>query len=274
MRVLLTLLITHQIRIVPFLAGGLTFKELAEMYPVLLPLRMDYLPSCDKLIPIIRRNLQKACKVIENPTLGILTEDKDIPPEPTDEEPITKNNQNKSHGIDEVNHENLAQIYRNLKDETYEIKQMAVTEIRNYIQKTNVWNFKEWWEILEFLIYSEKEEDRRDGLDILIEALKQSKREGGYTNIINTARELFGHKLLQYITPNNLKRISNDSMDILEVILDSDQVYDICIGGLIDGMKNIKGNEYTDYISKFRTRLENGNRGQLLKLLESIKNPR
>ena len=84
------------------------------------------------------------------------------------------------------------------------------------------------------MVYSDNKEDRRDGVYILIEGLKQSKRVGGDTYVIKNANELFGHKLLEYITPDNADRISNDSMDILETILDSNQIYDICMGGLID----------------------------------------
>ena len=273
MWVLLTLLIMQKIRIVPFLSGGLTYDELTQKYPILMPLRFEPLPPCYKLIPIIRRNLRKACKVIDNPTLDIDSGDKvvSIQPSSFDEGIIVNNKEDERHVVDELNPKKLAEIYNNLKSDIEEVKQMAVTEIRNYSEKENMWRFKEWWEIVEFLIYSENEEDRRDGVYILIEALKQSKRDSGDVNIIKNARELFGHKLLEYITPNNLDRISDDSMDILEVILNADQVYDICIGGLIDGIKNVKDNEYTNYISKFRIRLEKGNRGQILKLLDQLK---
>jgi hypothetical protein len=273
MMVLLTLLITHKIRIVPFLSGGLTYEQLTEMYPILMPLRFEPLPSCDKLIPIIRRNLQKACRVIDNPISGMVSDEKDISivPESSNEETITNNKQDKPYGIDEVNQKKLAEIYHDLKNDIHEVKQMAVTEIRNYSERANVWNFKEWWEIVEFLIYSNNEEDRRDGVYILIEALKRSKIDGEDSNIVKTANELFGHKLLEYITPNNLDRISNDSMDILEVILDSNQVYDICIEGLIEGMKKVNDNEYTDYISKFRRRLEKGDRKQIRMLLDRLR---
>jgi TIR domain len=274
MMVLLTLLITHKIRIIPFLSGSLTYNEVTEMYPILIPLRIEPLPACDKLVPIIKKNLQKACKVIENPVLGMASDDRDIsiPSESASEETIV-NNKDKSHGINEVNQKKLAEIHRDLENPDNRIvKHMAVTKIRNYSERTNVWSFKEWWEIVEFLIYSVDKEDTRDGVYILIEALKRSKRIGGDANVIKIANELFGHKLLEYITPDNTDRISNDSLGILEVILDPDQVYDICIGGLIDGIKKIRNdNEYTNYIQKFIIRLEKGNRHQILKLLGQIR---
>jgi hypothetical protein len=122
------------------------------------------------------------------------------------------------------------------------------------------------------LIYSENKEDIRDGVDILFEGLKHSKKVGEDIQVIKIANELFGHKLLEYLAPDNSDRISNDSMNILEVMLDWEQVYDICIGGLIDGMKNMRNNnEYTDYIRKFIIRLEKGNWEQLLKLEDQMK---
>jgi hypothetical protein len=129
MWVLLTLLIMQKIRIVPFLSGGLTYDELTEMYPILIPLRFEPLPPCDKLIPIIRRNLEKACKVIDNPTLGIAPGDKDIniPPESFDEEIIVNNKEDERLGVDEINPKKLAEIYRDLKNDIEEVKQMAVT---------------------------------------------------------------------------------------------------------------------------------------------------
>jgi hypothetical protein len=274
MWILLTLLITHKIRVVPFLSGSLTFEELTEMYPILVHLRIDPIPTCDKLIPIIKRNLKKACNIIDNPILVISSGDTEmsIPPASSGEETIVNKNQDKKQGVDEVNQKKLVEIYHDLKNDIHEVKQMAITEIRNYSEKTNAWRFKEWWEIVEFLIYSDNEEDRRDGVYVLIEGLKQSQRMGGDTYVIKIAYELFGHKLLEYITPGNPDRISNDSMDILEVILDSNETYDICIGGLIDGMKNVKdNNKLTDYIQKFILRLEKGNREQLLKLEDQMK---
>jgi len=271
--VLLTLVITHKIRIIPFLSGDLTYEEVTNVFPILIPVRIEPLPSCNKIISIIKRKLQDASRVIENPMLGIASDVEEKSYESYTQGTIVNNNLDKSDDVKEVNQRKLSTIYYDLKNEDIpEVKEMAVTEIRNYSGKVNIWSFKEWWEIVEFLIFSNNEEDRMNGVYILIEALKRSKRVGENIYIKKTVNELFGHKLLEYISPSNSNRISGDSLDILEAILDSNQLFDIYIMGLTDGMEKIENdNEYTDYIRKFILRLEKGNRDQILMLLDQMR---
>lgn len=103
--------------------------------------------------------------------------------------------------------------------------------------------------------------------------LKRSKRTLGETNyVVINANELFGHKLLESIKPNNTNRISSDSLNALEMILDYDSLFDICLAGLIDGIIQVKNDsEYSNYVSKFYYRLEKGNAKQKNILCEQMK---
>jgi hypothetical protein len=43
---------------------------------------------------------------------------------------------------------------------------------------------------------------------------------GENNHVIKDANELFSHKLLESIKPDNLSRITNDSLNVLEIVLD------------------------------------------------------
>ena len=61
-------------------------------------------------------------------------------------------------------------------------------------------------------------------------------------------------------------------LDVLEIILNYDNLFNICLWGLIDGVKSIKeDSEYSNYIQRFVYRLEKGNRKDILNLCEKIR---
>ena len=66
--VIFTLLITHKIRIIPFMSDDITYDKIVEHYPILAPIRFDPIPCCDEIVSIVRRKLSEACNIIDNPT--------------------------------------------------------------------------------------------------------------------------------------------------------------------------------------------------------------
>lgn len=66
---------------------------------------------------------------------------------------------------------------------------------------------------------------------------------------------------------------SDDSLSVLEIIVDYDILFNVCLLGLIDAIKTITNeNEYSDYIHKFVFRLDKGDRKQLGILREKMRN--
>ncbi|MFZ0513132.1 MAG: hypothetical protein WAM14_16095 [Candidatus Nitrosopolaris sp.] len=62
-----------------------------------------------------------------------------------------------------------------------------------------------------------------------------------------------------------------DSLDILEMILDYDNLFSICLWSLVDGVKRISDNEYPDYAQMFVLKLEKGNVEQINILCENMR---
>jgi hypothetical protein len=58
--VLSTLLITHKIRMIPFMTNDITYEQIIEMYPILLPLKFEPIPTCEEIISIVRRKLAES----------------------------------------------------------------------------------------------------------------------------------------------------------------------------------------------------------------------
>jgi hypothetical protein len=180
----------------------------------------------------------------------------------------------KSEGMEKTDEKNLLDDYNDLKGNTTpEVKEMALTEITNYSSMRNFWNFKETWNIIQLLIFSLDDNYRMRGIYILTEMLKKSTELLGKSNqIVKNANELFGHKLLDSIKPDSSKRISDDFLQVLEIILDYNSLFDTCLLGLVDGIKIISyDNEYSAYIQKFVLRLEKGNKEQVRNLCEKMR---
>ena len=64
--VILTLLITHKIRIIPFMTKDITCDEIIQRYPILARIRLDSIPSCEQILTIIKSKLSDARTIIEN----------------------------------------------------------------------------------------------------------------------------------------------------------------------------------------------------------------
>jgi hypothetical protein len=66
--VIVTLFITHKIRMIPFLYTDITFEQVTEKYPILVPLRFERIPSCNnKLISLLKRQLEETSRLMDNP---------------------------------------------------------------------------------------------------------------------------------------------------------------------------------------------------------------
>lgn len=123
------------------------------------------------------------------------------------------------------------------------------------------------------MIFSDDDSDRIRGIYILTEMLKKSRQVLGENNhVIKNANELFAHKLLESIKPDSRNRITSDSLNLLEIILDYDNLFNICLWSLLDGIKSITNdNEYSDYIQRLVVRLENGKQEQIITLCEKMR---
>ena len=257
---------------IPFLSGDISYEQIIELYPILAPLKFERIPDCDKIVLIVKRKLDESCKLIDNPVVSVPAEDHHIE---SDNERTSDEHTNTSDEITaKVDEKRLLMIYEDLKySKIREVSKMALTEITNYSEKEDFWNFKVSRQIIRLLIFSADDNYRVRGIYVLTQMLKKSRQILGEINwVIRNANELFAHKLLESIKPDSLKRISSDSLDILEIILDYDNLFNFCTWSLIDGIKNIKNDiEYSDYGQRFVIRLELGNRGQILTLCEKMR---
>lgn len=271
--VIATLLITHKIRMIPFMSDDISYDRIIEEYPILAPLKFEPIPSCEKIVSI-KKKLEESCKLMDNPMSSFVSADHQINTshyQPTSYEGTDKS---RSENMEKIDEKKLLDDYNDLKEnKTYEVREMVLTEITNYSNRRDFWNFKVSWEIMQLLIFSQDDNYRMCGIYILTEMLKKSTEILGKNNqVVKNANELFGHKLLEAIKPNSSKRISNDSLEVLEIILDYNSLFDICVLGLIDGIKIISNNnEYSNYIQKFILRLEKGNSEQVRNLCEKMR---
>jgi TIR domain len=268
--VLSALLITHKIRIIPFIYRDITYEQIIEKYPILIPLRFEPIPPCEEIIRIVRGRLNDSRNLIDNPTFNFVatepmmeTSDNEQPTEPQPE------------SIERIDAKKLSNDYNDLKEsKSKEVKEMALTEIRNYSNVKGFWKSEVSWKIMKLLIFSQDDNDIMNGIYILEEMLKKSIQVLGKNNqVVRNANELFGHKLLDTIKPESSKRLSNDSLCVLDIIVDYDILFNVCLLGLIDAIKNISNdNEYSDYIQKFVFRLEKGDREQIGILCGKMRN--
>jgi TIR domain-containing protein len=271
--VISTLLITHKIRMIPFMTNDISYEQIIEMYPILVPLKFEPIPSCEEIVSIVRRKLGESRRLIDDPTAFFSLNSKIM----ASEYHLTlseSTNMSKSESMERIDEKKLSDDYKDLKeDNTPEVKEMALTEISNYSGRRDFWNVKVSWEIMQLLIFSQDDNYRMRGIYILTEMLKKSIQVLGFNNqVVKNANELFGHKLLESIKPDTSKRISNDSLQVLEIILDYDSLFEICLLGLIDGIQLVSNdNESSNYNEKFVLRLERGSKEQISKLCEKLR---
>jgi len=262
-------------RIIAFMSEDITYDQILEQYPILAPIRFERLPPCSEIISLVKSKLEEACKILDTPTSPGITNpilDLDIVSSNSNVKAQLRLGSGNANTIDIES--KLSNILVDLKNpKNPEIKQIAITEMSNLSEKRDLWKETSSWKIIEFLINSDEVTDTRDGIYILTEQLKRSKKTLGENNhVVKIANELFGHKLLENIKPSNTERISSDSLNTLEIILDYDSLFDMCLAGLIHGMtKVVDENEYVNYVRKFHYRLEKGNVKQKNNLCEQMK---
>lgn len=96
----------------------------------------------------------------------------------------------------------------------------------------------------------------KDGIYILGEMAKVAKLENE-AYIIKNVEELFLFKLLDFADPLNDKSMSQDTLDILEIILEPGVFFNICISVLIKAMEDIPDNSYyIEYIQFFYNKIK------------------
>lgn len=255
---LLWLMIYNKIRLIP-LMKNINREQIVEKYPLMNPLLFkEILDDCDEeLIQHINNYLLKGNFLINHPNNQVI---------------IDEYKSNKSNGyfidnvksipnelnplISDIDKETLAKIYIEIQKNSPLIKEINITKILTFASKRRIWVHKESWDIIKYLLFSENKEDLKNGLYILGEMVKLAKLEKVFF-VLRNVEELFLYKLIDFSDPKNKKSISHDALDVLEVILDSDVFFHICILVLLQSMEDITNNEdYSNYIQFFFRKIE------------------
>jgi hypothetical protein len=272
------LLITHKIHLIPLLNTDVTYDTIIDSYPLLAHIRFEHIElPCAKLGSIIKKNLDEICKIIDNPSNQTI-----INRNPYNQEfqklqldSLNKYSSHDSRKIESLDDNDLNELYKEIiNDQNPELKETAITEISNYAETFEIWKYKTTWDILNYLIFSKNNADRTYGLYILTEMLKLSNsrisRSENY--VIRNANELYGQELITDIVKNQ-PRISNDAFEILKIIMEPEDLFNIAVEGLIIAIKekDISVNEYSNHIQKFVLTLEKGNRLQIKELVIQMK---
>jgi hypothetical protein len=154
----------------------------------------------------------------------------------------------------DINENVLAKIYVGIQKD-FATKELNITKLRSFAAKRKIWIHKVSWDIIESLIFSKEEADIKDGLFVIGEMVKLARVEKSYF-VLRNVEELFLFKLLEFSDPLNKKRISHDALEILEIILDSNAYFEICVSAIIRAMEDIvEGQNYTSYIQFFFYRI-------------------
>jgi hypothetical protein len=272
--VIVTLLITHKIRIIPFLHSDITYDQVTEKYPILVPLRFDKIPSCDELIPLVKRQLKETGKLMDNPVSFVSS---DIVTNGSRYELPSNKDEDKSRSETievRIDENRLLESYQDLQEvKNPETTGIAIIIITKYSRLENFWNLKVSWKIIDLFLSSSDSNFRKHGIDILTEMLKKSRDKLGVNNhVIKNANELFAHKLLESIKPESSKTITADLLNVLEMILDYDNLFSICLWSLIDGVKRLSNNQYTGYPEIFISKLNKGSVEQKNIVCENMRN--
>jgi hypothetical protein len=227
---LLWLMIYNKIRLIP-LMKNINREQIVEKYPLMNPLLFkEILNDCDEeLIQHINNYLLKGNFLINHPNNQVI---------------IDEYKSNKSNGyfidnvksipnelnplISDIDKETLAKIYIKIQNNSPLIKEINITKILTFASKRRIWVHKESWDIIKYLLFSENKEDLKNGLYILGEMVKLAKLEKVFF-VLRNVEELFLYKLIDFSDPKNKKSISQDALDVLEIILDSEVFFHICI---------------------------------------------
>ena len=265
------LMIYSRIRLIP-LRKDITKEEIIKKYSLLIPFTLPEITNeCDtKLIETILNRLEMGNTLINNPnTYEII-----LNQEPEISKVIRKTTHKfDTINIDNIDKETIASIYNKIRNGSQEIKEFNITKIRTLSTNRKIWVHKETWDLIEYLIFSENIAEVKDGIYILGEMVKVAKSDND-TYIVKNIEELFFFKLLSFVDPLKGKYISQDTLEILEIILEDDVFFNIFISVLIKAIEDIPNNSYyckyiqyffnkikkfesSKYISRLLDRLEN-----------------
>ena len=225
-------------------------EEIIKKYSLIAPLRfIEITNECDpELIEHIRNHLEMGNTLINNPNTHEIILNKESKLSNVIKKTIHKYNIT---NIDDIDKETLASIYNKIRNGIQKIKELNITKIRTFSTKRRIWVHKETWYLIEYLIFSDNIEEFKDGIYILGEMIKAAKLVNE-PYILKNVEELFFFKLLAFADPLKGKSISQDTLDILEIILEPDVFFNICISVLIKAMEDISDNShYIEYIQFF-----------------------
>lgn len=255
---LVYLMIYNKIRLIP-LMKNINREQIIEKYPFMNPLLFkEILEECDEeLIQHINKYLQKGNSLINQPNNEIIIDAYN--PKKSNNYSInnTKLISNELNPlISDIDKETLAKIYNEIQKNSTIIKEINITKIQTFSSKRRIWVHKESWDIIKYLLFSENEEDLKNGLYVLGEMVKLAKSEKVFY-VLRNIEELFLFKLIDFSDPLNKNRISHDALNVLEIILDSNIFFNIFISVLIKSMEDITNTEeYTHFIQFFFRKIE------------------
>ena len=248
------LMIYSRIRLIP-LRKNITKEDIIKKYSLLAPFICPEITNeCDpKLIEHINNSLEMGNTLINNPNTYeiILNQEPEI-------SKVIKKTTHKYNitNIDNIDKETIASIYNKIRSGSQEIKEFNITKIRTLSTNRRIWVHKETWDLIEYLIFSENIAEIKDGIYILGEMVKIAKSEND-TYIVKNVEELFFFKLLGFVDPLKGKYISQDTLGILEIILENDVFFNIFISVLIKAMEDIPDHSYyCEYIQYFFNKIK------------------
>jgi hypothetical protein len=64
--VILTLVITHKIRIIPFITNDITYEQIIERYPIMAPIKFERIRSCNEIVSLIKSRMSDACRIYDD----------------------------------------------------------------------------------------------------------------------------------------------------------------------------------------------------------------
>ena len=264
--------IKRKIRLIP-LYKDITVDEILNDNILLTPLRFVELSNdCDpKLIEHIRNHLEMGNTLIDNPNNHEFIIDQ----EPKITYPVIKTLTIKFNieKID-IDRDTIASIYNEIKTGSQIIKELNIKKIKTIVTNRRVWVHKETWDLIEYLIFSDNIEDVKDGIYILGEMVKVAKLQQELY-ISKNVEELFFFKLLDLSDPLKGKYISQDTLNILEIILEPSLFFNICISVLTKAIEDIpEEQKYIEYIQffhhKIKVHINSDNIVPLINRLENI----
>lgn len=258
--IFVALLVQHKVRIIPLLTDDIDLQQVLDKFIILSAIQMVKIPKCDKLVSTINKNL-KMFKKIDGELLvnyvntgGIDNRD--------DNEKIMESNPNGLTEFLTTANGILQKIFESLDSlKTDEAKDALLIQIRDYSEKPDVWRLPIWWSILKSLIYSSDSDYLDYGISSLLEMMKRVG-EVDKENVKLKSNELFGYRVMEFVE-NQENKLTAKSFSILNILLDYDDLFLICLGNVIDSIQSIDDQDlYLKNIRMFIDVMEKGNKNQ------------